>query len=360
MMKRQRELLGLLILFCGTFLGCHESIETDYRAPVFAVDTVLTGEQLGAPLLLRGVYDIVLNDSLVFAAGYTGDEWLHIYNRENGQLVRKCIRRGKGPAEMVLLSHLETTADGRLILWDAQTKQRMIHPIDSLLCGNLGCGVLGDDPDFPDGFGFTAVHHVAPDRWLYVGHNGWGNWPTARFRLASDNKPLIAYNHYPEDSASDRFWDVWRSATGEPKIAVSPDGTKMAHGLIYGCILETFDIQNDSIRPVAVRRFHRPYMTRDMGIRGTDDCWYGFAHLKATDKRIYGIYIGQKSTEAGNGPNSLVVFDWEGHPIARYQTDYCLTALAATPGATGSGETEIYAVGLDPRDAEWHLVRFRI
>lgn len=348
----------LLVNLSGVLSGCEAT--TKYVPPKFAVDTVVTGVVVTDSLLLRTANDIAVTDDYVLIAGYGADSWLHIYDRKTGKSLRSGIAMGKGPGEMQFTETLDILPENHVMMWNPDMRKRGIYRIDSLLASNNGWIVQEEILPIQDAYKIQYMNRAGNDRWLYTGLNGWGSHPIMRFKLCHGQQPVAAYNAYPEDSTSSDFWGVWRSATTYAKVTISPDGSKMAHGLLYGCILEIFDLSGDSIRPLAIQRFYKPDMIRDMGVRGTDDTYFGFTHLSATDHRIYGIYVGTKSSEAGTDPNSIVVFDWLGNPLARYRTDYCLIALAADPVADASGETQIYAVGVNPEDMEWKLIRFKI
>lgn len=349
-----------LPLVCYVLLtGCRTSYDAEYRPPVFADEASLKGEVLSDSLRLMTARDIALSKDHILVTGYDNEQWLHIFDRRNGQLLRNCIGRGKGPGEMLFAEGIEITPAKEVIIWDIETKERNRFSLDSLLSGNTNPLVQKAAPVFEDGFWLACMNYVAPGKWLFTGSTGWERHPIRRFRLGTP-EDYVSYDLYPEDSTSEDFWGFWRSATSDPKVTVSPDGTKMAHGLLFGCVLETFDLSGDTIRPIAIRRFYKPDMIRDLGVRGTDDTHLGFTHLTATDRRIFGIYVDQVSSEADNSPNSIVVFDWEGNPLARYRTDYCLVALVAAPEKPDTDETEIFAVGVSPDDGEWKLLRFPI
>lgn len=346
--------------YSSIFFSCQAQTQPLYTPPSFAVDTYIKGQILHDSLYLRTANDIAVGNGYLYVAGFSANQWLHIYEQKTGRPIRSCIPLGKGPGEMLFTETVETTPAGHVVLWNPDASKRGFYNIDSLLAGNGGWIVKEDVLSFPNDFGARYINRRGTNSWLYTGHNAWHRQPTMRFKLYQDSTETATYDLYPVDSTSEDFWGFWRSATTYAKIAVSPDGTKMAHGLLFGCVLETFDLSGDAIRPIAIRRFYKPDMIRDLGVRGTDDTHLGFTHLTATDRRIFGIYVDQVSSEADNSPNSIVVFDWEGNPLARYRTDYCLVALVAAPEKPDTDETEIFAVGVSPDDGEWKLVRFPI
>jgi hypothetical protein len=117
----------------------------------------------------------------------------------------------------------------------------------------------------------------------------------------------------------------------QPKISISPDGTKMAIGTFAGAILETFDISKE-IRNIATKYFIEPVISVHGGTYSyVDQSVLGFYDLFATDDRIFAAYDGKyKWGDIANLPDSkrplkftrIAVFDWKGNGLAIYDTGY--------------------------------------
>lgn len=254
--------------------------------------------------------------------------------------------RGKGPGEAIAPNALFPDNDATsLWVYDAQQKKLIQWDIDSLLSGNqtpIAEKTLADLPIFAD-----RVYPVAGGM---LAVNGAGIIPTNHadrfFLLDHQGKIRCHYSTFPRSNDTIRMKAAYRQHTE----TISPDGTKMAHGLYFGAILETFDVR-DSIRLRNISYYIEPTFQHDaVGNPSTyDDITFGFGPLCSSNERIYAAYNG---TIDYKRMNLIAAFDWDGKLQKVYKTDFQLIRTSYDP--------KLHAIFATVQNAadEYQLVRF--
>lgn len=348
-----------IILTCVLTTGCIRTQEP-YEAPVFprsaeAEFTVLTDE-----LMVNMAYDLWCYKDYLIVTALTGDGFLHIYDKETGDLLMDAVGRGRGPGEVLSGRDTYLDIETGIMVWNDMLQDKVLElQIDALLAN-----------------GRSAISERTLDidrTWLtnLFLYDGGGLAIRNLGDAATDTAGVVRLQSFDpvtgEVFAQDNSFPVEdrtaRSALYmEGRYALSPDKTRLAAGTFFGCILETCAIGKDRIRRTATRYFIRPEFDFNSGIPlCTDKTVCGFYDLYATDDRIYASYDGKtnpdvvRRTQLESRPVefcNVAVFDWKGNPETIIRTDYNIERLCVD-----STSGNIYAVIYD---VEGHFFLGRI
>ena len=134
-------------------------------------------------------------------------------------------------------------------------------------------------------------------------------------------------------------------------FGVRPDGTRGVNVTGNGMLMEIYDMQNNKMRSIALRRFHRPKMGDNMR-DGTNECVRGGWCIYVTNNYIYVAYHDQtRETDSKYLKTSIAVFDWNGKEVARYKSDTFIMSFASARASGVSGISFHAPLGLSPLTA---------
>lgn len=341
----KRTILSLFA--CVLAMGCRQGAALRYEPISLEEAEPLTGTVLCDSIATTGMVDMQVVGEYIVLAGFHPEYRCWLFDRQGRLLTRFCAG-GKGPGEAFLINTVgRGEREDEIWAYDPQFQKLLTFSIDSLLNGNARA--TGEEPRseaIPMNH-VTNLWRVAAGR-LALGGNGVKSTKRPeRFALVDRQGEMIGrYGEVPagEDTVG------MKVAFNQPHVTISPDGTKMADGSMFGAILETFDIDGRmELRRVAY--FIEPDFphTDDGRITSFEGVTFGFGALASSDRRIYACYNGTNDPAA---MTHIAVFDWDGRLEKLYKTDFRLDALCCDP------QTEtLYAVGMD-ESGEFRLVRF--
>lgn len=338
---------NFILLLCVGLLGVRCGTQTQYR-PLSVSDTIpLPGIVLNDSILAQVTVDLRTVGNYLAVAYLDQDQELgHLYTKQGEPLSDFCPQ-GKGPGEVVVITSLyRNNEQNTLWAFDPQQKKLIQWNIDSLLAGQKAPVVEKSLPPLP--MAVTMTKWTAGGT-LAIGGNGIisPNKPERFLLLDQDCRPISRYGVYP---VSDDTIRMKAAYSLQSFTSISPDGTKMACGLYFGAILETFDIR-DSIRLRNTGYFIEPDFPHDELGNPTsyENITFGFGTLCSSDDRIYAAYNGTKDYKR---MNFIAVFDWNGKLQKVYKTDFHLIRTSYDPK-----QHAIFAI-VQNEAGEYQLVRF--
>lgn len=302
-----------------------------YCAPEFEHEYKAAFEVIGGELLCFP-YQIAVNGNWLLVFGKTADDnTVTVYDKNTGKELKAGIKYGRGPHETVsgfrrvtvigdTVHYHELSSNGGLSfsVADFMARGEQACHKDSLACPQW-CSFRSE---LPGGKTLALVNYS------YLLQDA----PTMRRLSVRDSAGLEV--HYDGSPVGDREKSF--CLYQQPKVAFSPDGSKLAVSTASGALMELFDISS-GIRLMSECRFLEPKIVcKNGGYEYRDDYVFGFGRMCASDERIYAAYDGQ-ATAAGHRMASegarpllfgnIAVFDWLGRPIAIYRSDYRIDCI---------------------------------
>lgn len=291
-----------------------------YTPPSFPVEKNIEAVLLSDDLLMNYAYGMCIDNKFVYVLALSDGHWIQVYDKHNGDFVGSYIQQGQGPEELVMgicmtIDHNNST----LSVYDERQQKLLVYSIDN--SGNAPILSLVDSKYFTQYVGVVRnAWKLKNDNYLIDGQLGGISTKQKRFQLLVAEEVVDSFNLFPVIGFE------MEAAFISPKVTLSPSREKMASGILFGAILETFSLIDQSIKLTDMQKFYPPKMKMmDGGVRPDADMVYGFASLCSTEDNIYAIWVGDKNP---NALNSITVFDWSGTEIARYQTNHLVFMIA--------------------------------
>ncbi len=331
-------------------VGCREASVPVYKP--FALDEAepLDGVVLCDSIRTSNIVDMYLAGDYLAVAYITRDTRCALFDKQGKQVADFCPT-GKGPGEAFIVTSVDQgDREGELWAYDPQFQKRLTFRLDSVVAGRRTASeeaLRKEQADVP-------MNHVdgirrIRDGLLFSGGNGIIS-PMRPERFVTTDRQGRMTGRYGEVPYSDDTIEM-KVAFMNPQWTVSPDGTKMANGSLFGSILEIFDL-TEGIRLRDRSYFIEPdFPHNEVGtITSFENLVFGFGAMTSSDDRIYAAYTG---TADPKGMKYIAVFDWDGKLRKLYKTDSRIRALSIDPAAGGV----LYAAVMDDA-GEFRLVRY--
>lgn len=334
----------LLIIVLSAVLTYSCSEEQEYAPPVFPEEVELQSIPVAEDIILSFPYDMCMDQDYVYVLSMVDDTWLQVYDKQSGEYKGGYIPRGQGPGELTTGFNLFYDESKRTIsIFDTGSMKLLSFQIQEEP-GKL-LSLIEEKPFYDRAAVVRRLWHLPSGQELVDGQLGEGQKRQKRFQLLSGNKLISEYNVFPIESPEEHMAYI------DPQVAISPDGKKMAAGIFYGAVLETFTLA-DSVRLTSLRKFYPSHILYEGGaIKETDKTVYGFISLSGTDKRLYSVFVGDKDP---NQLNHIAVFDWNGCEVIKYRTDCSVVRLCIS-----YDDKTLYAVA-HSIDKGFYLVSFNL
>lgn len=308
----------MIIIFLLVF-SCTNK-KDGYTPPSFPVEKNIEAVLLSDDLLMNYAYGMCVDNKFVYVLALSDGHWIQVYDKHKGDYVGSYIRHGQGPEELVMgISMTIDNSNKTLSVYDERQQKLLVYSIDNT--GNAPVFSLVENKHFTQYAGVVRkAWKLKDDNYLIDGQLGGKSRKQKRFQLLVAEEVVDSFNVFPV-----RGFEL-ETAFISPKVTLSPSREKMASGILFGAILETFSLLDQSIKLTDIQKFYSPNMKMmDGGVRPDPDMTYGFASLCSTEDNIYAIWVGDKNP---NTLNSIAIFDWSGKEIARYQTNHLVFMIA--------------------------------
>lgn len=350
-------LLALVSFFQGC--GCNEQ-SAEYTFPEFRKNAEAEFEIISEELFgLNAISDIEVHDSTVIVTAVSMEDGkiLHIYDKDSGAPLMHTLNYGRGPKELLFASNCSFDKHtATMTFFDNLASKKLTVNMDSLLVLGIGA-IKRTDWQAPR----WNVHDIVLEKGTLLTYNiSFLQRDTSSVkRMALKDRlgdVISTYDRFPEiDDDRKRFMMYTNEI-----IAASPNGERFAVTSSLGGILETFSVENGTIKNLSTRYFVEP----DFKIEGNryvyDDLTDAFCDLYADDEVIFAAFGGE-TRMSGSGQKeqippfrNVAIFDWKGNALEQIRTDHRIDRLCFV-----KEENTIYAVIKDP-DGKSYIGRIRL
>ena len=321
----------IIILGSISILSCNNIIDTDYLAPDFPITKGISFTILNNDLPASWPQsNIILCDSVMFvnAECIENQNVFHIFRLKDGKYIRGFANWGRAANELNDYRRIALT-DGGKILHAMDNNNRSIDiDLTKAIAGETSYVVKSYKlPRSPIS---REIHSVGNN--LLHTENGR---EIPRFVITNrECTDTLCFNDQytpTKTSIDERQIDIEDYYFYNSAFGVRPDGTRGVNVTGNGMLMEIYDMQNNKMRSIALRRFHRPKMGDNMR-DGTNECVRGGWCIYVTNNYIYVAYHDQtRETDNKYLKTSIAVFDWNGKEVARYKSDTFIMSFAVTP-----------------------------
>lgn len=332
-----RQLVNLSL--CLLLFSCAKNEKPAYEPLETGNIQQLSSQTINDSFKLGYAEKILVHDSLLVVFDQMQECNIQIFNKETGEHIASTGRRGQGPNELIQPVNVAIDeSTGTLSIYDIARGALLECSLENLTSTDPTVWHTRELPDY----------EVRPNAVIPAGGNIVARHGRPRFSLSKNGSitaTMDSLPSWPEPDTCDEpgrrmfyltttLWDV------------RPDGEKIVQGTMIGSILHILDIDGSSITPAADRYFHKPVFSSVKGQIGpTPETVYGFACLRATDSNIYATIHG--TANPTTYPTSIYVFDWEGNPKKKLDTDRQIISFTVDEPAG-----DIYAIVLDDNNEQ--------
>ena len=310
-----------LPLALGVFLlcsACNSGVQ-DYAYPTFPRNEKLTGEILQEDLAMNPPLDIFCTERYVVMLSLRDNLLLHFFDKETGKYVGSQLNYGRGANEFLRCDNFNYDPKKHIVSFNNATKQTLTRFVltDSATCCNFETVRReGGEPKYhtifamPDNGYLVAQAPIDGEAWLQR-FDSTGRLIGTCTKALTD--PL-------ERNSSD----------GQSWAALSPDSKHYARISTYGCILQIYDIERECITEKFTGRYIRPIgkVEEPYGFRFMpEETIMGACDLYATNDYL----VAPMLNSCKDSVSTIVVWNWDGDPIAQFETGHLVAKLCIDP-----------------------------
>ena len=326
------NLISAAILCAAFVTACNSTASTGYGLPKFP--EVLDGELriLSDDIQFNDVNDLFSYKEYLIVVAYeskTGKN-LHIYDKSTGAKIVSGLFYGRGPNE-ILMGALNTSFDsehGIIKMWD-ESKGSWIHiDVELFAEGKFDSAITEYGSDFMAQW----VRHRIP----MTGGNVLNVYNPSHLQdisihsritvTDSLNNVVSALKEFPDLEPEDR-WHLYNASV----VSMSEDMRNLVVGTSFGAVLEVFSIEGPHVSCDYIGRYAEHALTEDkLGI-DANNTNYGFADIDVSDGNIIAAFHGGKLEKDKVFCSNIAVWNMEGKPEMKIQTDFTIRRLAFDP-----------------------------
>jgi hypothetical protein len=335
-MRSQISIISIILL---VFTSCINK-ENNYREQFFPREESLHGDILCSDLCVNLPFDMCCINDYIALLSLKDGKLLHFYDKQSGRFVGSYVSHGNGANEYFQISDLSFDYSRRLLSFVEVNKERLIgiEVDDSLKMHKVyEQSLKGKAKVFRTAFPLNDTINLIESQ--AIKGSSWLQTIDSAGFVVSD------YSSTLDNSLEDAV------LTSQTHSVVSPSGTHYARATLFGGILQIFDVDDGKIKCRHIGRHIRPIgNVVGLSFENTPETILCYCDLFATNKYLYGVMLN--TVQETN--SSLVVWDWEGNPIAKWNSDKLLQHICIDP----EDESILYATTV--KEGSLNLERFVI
>jgi hypothetical protein len=322
-------------ILCLLFLmGCSGHQEKDpltcfKSEPVRLVPTIIPTDE---PILYGGLVAL-MEDTILAIKTLKEDTLLTIINVLNGKTLKRMIRRGNGPGEMIMLKFCEQTNKNQLWIYDPNSDK--VHFIDHQV-------IMTDTLYKTASFQHEIDYLFKIDTCFISSGISVKNY---RFQIFdSKGNTINTCLNYQKAEKYKNLPDHVYSTGFQGPYTIHPDNNKFAFATVMSGSIQIFDFVNNVIQPKVDLFFWDPMLEERNGVCLIDyQTKRGFDGIDSNQQFIYTLYSNKMLADPDRTCSHLLVFDWNGNPIKRYLLDTPVSAFCIN-----SQGTKLYGIAFTP------------
>lgn len=301
---------------------------------------------------LSRVWNLYIERDYLFLYNDDGKTYISIYDIKKNKIVNRFITRGIGPDEISSPPQSITLfPKNKLTYFDSNTKT--LYETDYSIVDSLKTKISNKMNKT------LAISKLVPLAYGY--YLAVGMFEKGRYAVLNREANIISYNFdYPKDEMVN-ISTYLKAMAYQGKLNVTKDGKKIAFSGLSSEILEIMEItQKGELLKIKDIHYDLAKYVPDGNINEVSasikkESKMAFVNSSLTSDYIYVLYSGRKignDFENAIKGNIVLVFDWNGNPIIRYNLDIDVTCIAI-----GEDNKTLYAIS---EADDTNLVKFSI
>ena len=309
---RQLFFLCIIVLF-----SCTRQERVTFESPIFLHQEDLYIEILNDDFIFGGMSFIDVHGPWLIICDFAMDPMIHVFNKFDGTHIASGGRRGQGPGEFITpFSFSIDRYAGQLYVFDHGKNAVIRVNIDSLVLQNR---MVFEEIRFESvAWPVNEVYHLRDS--LFIVIEGFADiFLRTPNNVISQAAPLIA--PHPFNSVS---WSLISMGFLAQKVT-NPRGDRFVSATNVGGIMSIFSIEGEDLFLSTTKYFYRPVLESRYSLC-FESSYFGFLDIYLTNNFIYTALFGERNPQTR--PHNISVFDFEGNPIIRYNTNLPIVRLA--------------------------------
>jgi len=327
-----RSQLLLVLLFLASCSSKEVAFFGEYELESIELELM---ESFDTDFDLNNPFQMVVFDSVIVINDRISDRnetyFLRAIDALTGASIQVFGREGRGPQEFLFpveLSRTPNTRNGLTI------NNRSMFEVKNLNLFTLIDGEAESVNAVYRNFnvGYSRIHALGNSR--FIGTGFFGNHRYA----VSDTTGFVStymgdYPFPPQPNSSPESLPM----AYQSRFVVHPTENRVASAAISSPNFEVFSIDGDSLRYLN-RINYQPVSIDDRSGSGSiaviflDENIHGYASIDANEEFIYALFSGKPySDENYMRSNTVIVFDWNGQPLAKITLPHEASQLSVSP-----------------------------
>ncbi|MEG0464814.1 BF3164 family lipoprotein [Bacteroides sp.] len=269
--------------------------------------------------------------NLVVSDAHSGHSYT-LFDAHSGEYIAPFGVIGQGPAEIPANSY-GYLSSGCFTVFNDQTGVVMKYSLDSLRSGQPNASpVCLTRYTLPDA---QISRLIAIDDSTFLGAGTYQ--PRYQYLLFDKNSNVMDCGVDVYNAADSTFNVYTKYLANQGVLIMHPQKKLFAYSVNFSSNIDFFTIKNNKIELIESLRLADPICEPQVGKIGdntfysvgrTENSQTGYIQLCGTTKYVYALYSDKKVNENGWKSDTVLVFDWAGHPVKKYTLDTTAYHLA--------------------------------
>jgi len=343
------EVIFLVSLFLFSFgNGKRDPVISEFSTIQQLKGTVVPVKSIN----LGEVVDLQIMDSILILNEMFSDKVYKAFNINTGKLMEQCINRGRGPLEVSNPGRIHFLGGNRFAQYDRGKKQ-----LDFFSVTNHPGSTIRFSGKLKVDLNEFEVYPVNDSILICTGIFEGGRYCLYKSNYGESR----CSGEYPDYSETRKLSNVNKAMIYQPAITLKPDHTMYASFEGNAGYFEIIHIDTDRLSTVrsSFKKYSAPIIQMVQGNAvSTKDNLFTFHSAVSTDDYIYTIYAGRSREEFDSeyyAGNNLLVYDWQGHPVIRYQLDRALKIMTLD-----TRKMRLFGYRVNPQSGEPEIIKYQL
>lgn len=257
-----------------------------------------------------------------------------LFDQVSGNYISRLGRIGQGTFEMPVGGY-GYLCNKCLYWFNDQIKIVMKYHVDSLRHGlPEGKPVCLTRYNIPEAM-FSQLIPLNDSTFL-----GAGTYQSKYQYLLFDNQNrILDYDVKVYNAEDEAFYSYTVYLSNQGSLVKHPTQAKFAYALNFSSNIDFIEIVNDKIKQVKSLRLGNPVYRPNIDATGkfhtvdfAEETITGYVNLCATEKFVYALYSNKKVFANQRRGQYIMIFDWEGNPVKKYDLDTNVYSIAVDEG----------------------------
>lgn len=327
MTSQASKIVSLFLLLCMCVLGACKDEKPQTVLELFSESRALSQNKeftINEDSLAR-IDDLVLDGENLIVYDCHSSNSYTLFDASSGEYIAPFGRIGQGPTEIPLGCY-GYSLRGYFSAFSDQSGIVMKYSLDSVRSGKVnGSPVRLTKYKIPDA---QISRLIAIDDSTFLGAGTYQS--RYQYFLFDKNNRVLDCGVDVYNVTDSAFNAYTKFMANQGVLIMHPDKKAFAYSVNFSSNIDFFEIVNNKIKltkslrlgdPICEPKVEKIGGSTYFSVSRTEDSQVGYVSLSATAKYVYALYSDKNLNKNGWKSNVVLVFDWDGNPVAKYTLD---------------------------------------